>query len=695
MVVLMALGLVAGAEAAASKKGRKKSKKRRVATAHVARASSGPFADVPLGHWAYQAVSKAVETGILQGWENKYHGTKVVNRYQMAVIVARMIDRLGVLKASGRIFTAQDVANLEQLTIEFADELALLNVKVNNLEDKLAAMRKDVDWLKAELGAGGAKAGITGTAQARWAFTDDITNGYRFGPFAGPPAILPGLGVVTAGTVFTPTPAATSPVTRYRGQQVSGTGVGQGTTAGVAPAVGAAPFQYDARDFFTVSNFSINFDRNFDPRSHFHAQVDINAEGANDATNTANSAGAAFAAAGAPSGATGVAGTPVAGRGASFTGLTVQDIHVNEAYVVFDDWFSSSPVAGRIGIWAVPMNFEVNGPSRTYQWTITPSIANSKWESIRPLGLDIFQHTEKEQLLFYIGFFTPGDTSASVFRSGTLLSQNTGFGFGAPAGAGAGGGTAQTDPAFITGVPFAFNPGGTVAAPAGSALGRFPTPMGFPAMTDAPRGVTNQTLASDDIGWYVMVGSHPTGADRKGLTWHAAYHDRNGELRPGLNETISLTDWYAWQVAGSYQWEKLTVAGQYYDATSKNYNFADLGLFLTPGSTSPDPRRINSTPFANVAARDTESDSWMALFNWQFNNKGSVTMRYERADDTTGNAKIEADVWTYAFNWRSSDHGWFQLEWIDPSTRTTSENGFKNTIDISDDLVQANYKFTW
>src|SRR5579862_9428968 len=99
--------------------------------AHVSEANGGPFADVPRGHWAYDAVQKAAEAGILQGWNNRFHGNKVVNRYQMAVVVARMLDRVGVLRANGKVITAQDIANLESLVIEFADELALLNVKVS------------------------------------------------------------------------------------------------------------------------------------------------------------------------------------------------------------------------------------------------------------------------------------------------------------------------------------------------------------------------------------------------------------------------------------------------------------------------------------------------------------------------------------------------------------------------------------
>ena len=159
----------ADAAAGAEKKGKSAKHHHHKAHHHHAGAAAasenngGPFADVPRGHWAYDAVQKAAEAGkSCQGWNNsRFHGNKVVNRYQMAVVVARMLDRVGVLRANGKVITAQDIANLESLVIEFADELALLNVKVSTLEDTVAGLKKDVDLIKADLRGVGARAGIT------------------------------------------------------------------------------------------------------------------------------------------------------------------------------------------------------------------------------------------------------------------------------------------------------------------------------------------------------------------------------------------------------------------------------------------------------------------------------------------------------------------------------------------------------
>ena len=632
-VAVAVLGTVAQA-AAERKKGKRKGARKAAHAVRKSAESGGPFSDVPRGHWAYDAVQRAAEAGILQGWSGEFHGNKVVNRYQMAVVVARMLDRVGVLKANGKVITGQDIANLESLVIEFADELALLNVKVSALEDTVAGLRRDVDLIKSDMRGVGARAGITGVVEMRSVLTDTGSNAYRF-------------GAAPAG--------ATSALTRYRGQQTF-------------PAVGTAPAVFDRRMFGTVSNLALDIDREFDPHTHFHAQLNVNAEGSNDVQNAdLRAIGGAGTPEGAPAGGVGV---PQAGRGSSFT-LGSGDILVNEAYVTFADWFTEG-VTGRLGVFALPMNTEVNGPSRTYLWTITPSVINSKWESIRPVGLDLFQHNEKDGLMFYVGFFTAGDTAGGQFRSGTLLSQNTGFS----------GAFAQTD--------------GVVALPGGALVpannvGRFPTPLGGAAMTDQARGINGQLLSGDNLGYYAMIGTHPTNRGHRGFSWHVAYFDRNGDVRPGIDQAVSATDWKAWQLGASYQWKRVAVAAQYYDGTSRNLNTADLGV----SAGVVDPRLSNTTPFANAAGLDTQSQGFFALLNWQFHRKGSVTARYESVSDKTGLARLDADIWTLGLNWRTSDHGWLQVEYITPQSRSTSENGIRNTADVSDDLLQINYKYNW
>lgn len=116
-------------------------------------AAPDPFSDVPRTHWAYGAVKAAMDAGVLEGHDGKFMGDKLVNRYQMAQVVARLLKAAG----SGKALEPYAVKNLEDLSIEFADELALLNTKVATLEESFTALRGDVDKLKA--GSGNSQAG--------------------------------------------------------------------------------------------------------------------------------------------------------------------------------------------------------------------------------------------------------------------------------------------------------------------------------------------------------------------------------------------------------------------------------------------------------------------------------------------------------------------------------------------------------
>ena len=139
-----------------------------VLIAFAAPVLANPFADLPFSHWAYDAVNKLTDKGIMTGMpDGTFKGEKQVSRYELAVTLARALDTMGT--SGGRI-DATDLRTLEKLTIEFADELALLGIKVTALEDELQTVRDDVAVIKA--GAGSAKGcggggGIKITGDAR------------------------------------------------------------------------------------------------------------------------------------------------------------------------------------------------------------------------------------------------------------------------------------------------------------------------------------------------------------------------------------------------------------------------------------------------------------------------------------------------------------------------------------------------
>ncbi|HHY98820.1 MAG TPA: hypothetical protein GX509_08785, partial [Firmicutes bacterium] len=58
-------------------------------------AMASPFADVPANHWAYNAVSQLAAYGLVEGFpDGSFKGNEPMTRYQMAMVVARLLVSL-------------------------------------------------------------------------------------------------------------------------------------------------------------------------------------------------------------------------------------------------------------------------------------------------------------------------------------------------------------------------------------------------------------------------------------------------------------------------------------------------------------------------------------------------------------------------------------------------------------------------
>ena len=92
---------------------------------------ANPFVDVPLNHWAYDSVQSLAAKGVIVGYpDGTFGGAKSLTRYEFAEATAKALAHV-----EGMDFAAaDDVAILEKLAIEFADELASLGVTVADLE---------------------------------------------------------------------------------------------------------------------------------------------------------------------------------------------------------------------------------------------------------------------------------------------------------------------------------------------------------------------------------------------------------------------------------------------------------------------------------------------------------------------------------------------------------------------------------
>ncbi|MDR2523170.1 MAG: S-layer homology domain-containing protein [Synergistaceae bacterium] len=107
-----------------------------VAAASAGFAAVNPFMDVPLNHWAYDAIGQLAARGVLSGYpDGTYKGQQPTTRYEMASAVARALAVIDLSNAA-----KQDAEMLKRLAVEFKDELDALGVKVDGLDARVGAV---------------------------------------------------------------------------------------------------------------------------------------------------------------------------------------------------------------------------------------------------------------------------------------------------------------------------------------------------------------------------------------------------------------------------------------------------------------------------------------------------------------------------------------------------------------------------
>ncbi|MDO4218989.1 MAG: S-layer homology domain-containing protein [Synergistaceae bacterium] len=114
-----------------------------VTFAAPAMADSNPFADVPAGHWSYDAVALLASRGVVSGYpDGQYKGGQLATRYEMASVVARALTKIDMEKAS-----KEDLELIKKLVAEYKNELDALGVKVVDLDKRVAGLEKGLKGL--------------------------------------------------------------------------------------------------------------------------------------------------------------------------------------------------------------------------------------------------------------------------------------------------------------------------------------------------------------------------------------------------------------------------------------------------------------------------------------------------------------------------------------------------------------------
>jgi hypothetical protein len=155
---------------------------------------AGPFTDVPTDHWAYDAIDKLQSEGFVEGYpDGTFRGNRSFTRYEMAMVVARIWDRLyselqtlqgqieGLEPGVTEEKLQEELGLVYDLMDEFKTELENLGVRVDDLEGRMSSIEGRVTNLENALDM------VQFSGALRTRIEDIITNDYaQYGGFQNP-----------------------------------------------------------------------------------------------------------------------------------------------------------------------------------------------------------------------------------------------------------------------------------------------------------------------------------------------------------------------------------------------------------------------------------------------------------------------------------------------------------------------------
>jgi len=92
------------------------------------------FEDVPPNHWAYSAVEKLFQQGIISGFPDKtFKGNKEVSRYELAAVMYKILEKILIIEA-----------NVKQQTKEIKESLESVKNDLNNRSEEVTKDRQNL-----------------------------------------------------------------------------------------------------------------------------------------------------------------------------------------------------------------------------------------------------------------------------------------------------------------------------------------------------------------------------------------------------------------------------------------------------------------------------------------------------------------------------------------------------------------------
>ncbi|HOB15500.1 MAG TPA: S-layer homology domain-containing protein [Defluviitoga sp.] len=110
---------------------------------------SQTFKDVPINHWAYDAVERLSKIGVIEGYpDGTFKGLENMNRYQLTVALSRTIDYI-TQSVVGPV--AQNVSNLEKKVNALSVPQGVSSAELQQIQSRLDSISSNVANLQSSV----------------------------------------------------------------------------------------------------------------------------------------------------------------------------------------------------------------------------------------------------------------------------------------------------------------------------------------------------------------------------------------------------------------------------------------------------------------------------------------------------------------------------------------------------------------
>lgn len=115
-------------------------------------ALSATFKDVPINHWAYEAIERISSIGIVDGYpDGTFKGLENINRYQITLIISRTIDYIEQSVSPLTEKVAELDKKMKSINAPATVDLSSVNSKLSNLENSLNLNTSKINSLSSEV----------------------------------------------------------------------------------------------------------------------------------------------------------------------------------------------------------------------------------------------------------------------------------------------------------------------------------------------------------------------------------------------------------------------------------------------------------------------------------------------------------------------------------------------------------------